>query len=210
MAGDWIKMRVALRDDPATIAICEATGLDAFAVVGRLHALWGWADQHTLTGNAKGNATSVTQNWIDRYLDAPGFAKAMIEAGWLRPIKGGLLFPDFAKHNGKTAKTRALTAARVAAHKAKKGNAKGNAPSVTTALAREEKIYKPPLPPHGGGGRDPSPNGQTTPKLPPAWWKDPSKAAQAGALLGVRANAGEDMATYCGRLRAELERRKHH
>lgn len=34
MAGDWIKMRVDLRDDPDVIGIAAATGLDEDTVVG--------------------------------------------------------------------------------------------------------------------------------------------------------------------------------
>jgi uncharacterized phage protein (TIGR02220 family) len=45
--------------------------------------------------------------------------------------------PNFERHNGQTAKTRANTAVRVAKHKA--ANAAGNGSGVTVALPREEK-----------------------------------------------------------------------
>lgn len=135
MAGDWIKMRVDLADDPAVIGIAATTALDEDTVVGKLHRLWAWADQQTIDGNA----VSVTKSWVDRYLRADGFAEAMTAAGWLETDSRGIHFPRFERHNGESGKRRALTAKRVARHKAEKGNAKGNARSVTTALPREEK-----------------------------------------------------------------------
>lgn len=134
MAGDWIKMRVDLRDDPDVIGIAAATGLDEDTVVGKLHRIWSWADQQT----ANGNAHSVTRKWLDRYIGVTGFAEAMEKVGWLTVMDDGIQIPDFDTHNGQSGKRRALTAKRVA----KKRSAKCNAPSVTSALPekrREEK-----------------------------------------------------------------------
>jgi len=130
MAGDWIKMRVDLRDDPAVIAIAAATDLDEDTVVGKLHKLWSWANRHTTDGNAAG----VTLFWIDRYLSATGFSQAMVEAGWMLEMTqsgGGIRFPAFDRHNSESAKRRALTAERVAKHR--------NAGNVTKCAPREEK-----------------------------------------------------------------------
>ena len=86
MAGDWIKMRVNLAEDPDVIGIAAAVGIDdEDHVVGKLHRLWSWADQHTVDGNAP----SVTTNWIDRYLGVAGFADAMVTVGWLTVSEGG-------------------------------------------------------------------------------------------------------------------------
>ena len=103
MAGDWIKMRVDLADDPAVIAMACTLGLDEFGVVGRLHKLWTWADKHCSSGHAKG----VTFVWIDRYIGHEGFAQSMEDEGWLALDAGGVEFPNFDRHNGKSAKTRA-------------------------------------------------------------------------------------------------------
>ncbi|MHB1038417.1 MAG: hypothetical protein ACYC0Y_27650 [Pirellulales bacterium] len=100
-------------------------------MVGKLHRLWSWFDRQTL----KGNAHSVTFSWVDRYLGVSGFADAMAAQGWLEQSESGLRLPKFDRHNGQTAKGRALTAKRVAAYK----TTKGNAASVTDALPREEK-----------------------------------------------------------------------
>lgn len=108
MAGDWIKMRIDLAEDPAVIGMAESLGMDEFAVVGRLHVLWGWADSQSRDGHARG----VTEKWIDRKVQRDGFAAAMAAAGWLLLGDGGIEFPNFDRHNGETAKQRGLAANR--------------------------------------------------------------------------------------------------
>lgn len=103
MAGDWIKMRIDLQDAPAVVAMAAELGMDEYAIVGRLHKLWGWADRHLTDGHAK----RVTQIWIDQKVSCSGFAAAMESAGWISFDETGLTFPEFDKHNGKGAKTRA-------------------------------------------------------------------------------------------------------
>lgn len=104
MAGDWIKMRCDLAEDPAVIDIAARTGLDEFAVVGRLQALWSWADGQSRDGHAAG----VTASWVNRKVQRDGFAEAMAEVHWLEITEKGITFPNFGNHNGETAKTRAL------------------------------------------------------------------------------------------------------
>lgn len=104
MAGDWIKMRVDLAEDPAVIGIAARLGLDEFSVVGRLQALWSWADGQSRDGHAGG----VTAAWVNRKVQRDGFAEAMVEVGWLAIEDDGISFPNFTNHNGETAKTRAL------------------------------------------------------------------------------------------------------
>lgn len=103
VAGDWIKMRVDLADDPAVIAMACGLGMDEYGVVGRLHKIWSWADKHCTSGHAK----SVTFVWIDRYVGHEGFAQSMEREGWLSESGNGIEFPNFDRHNGKSAKTRA-------------------------------------------------------------------------------------------------------
>jgi hypothetical protein len=109
MAGDWIKMRVDLPDDPAVIGIAEQTGCDEDAVIGKLFRLWCWANRQTIDGYA----TSVTVSWLDRYVGVTGFGNAMVAVGWLSTNDGGIAFPEFDRHNSETAKQRALTSRRM-------------------------------------------------------------------------------------------------
>lgn len=50
MAMAWIPMRLDLARDPRVLRLVELTGLDAWGVVGRLHALWAWLDEQTADG----------------------------------------------------------------------------------------------------------------------------------------------------------------
>lgn len=103
MAGDWIKMRQDLGEDPAVVMISTRIDIQEDAVVGKLHRLWCWADKHTTDGTAP----AITEKWVDRYVSQPGFAAAMREAGWISFTESGVVFPNFDRHNGQSAKTRA-------------------------------------------------------------------------------------------------------
>lgn len=109
MAADWIKMRTDLAGDPAVIRIRRATGLDADAVVGKLHRLWSWADAHTADGFASG----LDAEWVDEFAGCDGFAAAMSSAGWLEVNESGVRFANFERHNGQPAKVRALRKTRM-------------------------------------------------------------------------------------------------
>ena len=109
MAADWIKMRTDLAGDPAVIRIRRATGLDADAVVGKLHRLWSWADAHTADGFAAG----LDADWVDEFAGCTGFAAAMAAAGWLQVDADGVRFANFDRHNGQPAKVRALRKTRM-------------------------------------------------------------------------------------------------
>lgn len=138
MAGDWLKMEHATPDKPETFAMAGLLSIDdPDLVVGKLFRVWRWFDQHTVDGNASG----VTSALLDRIACCNGFATAMERVGWLVVTDGGLSLPKFDRHNGKTAKTRAETARRVAKHRGcnATGNDVGNDSGVTSALAREEK-----------------------------------------------------------------------
>ncbi|MEW6647827.1 MAG: DnaT-like ssDNA-binding domain-containing protein [Pseudomonadota bacterium] len=135
MAGDWIKFEIATPNKPEVWEIAGALEIDPDAVVGKLLRVWAWFDEHT----ENGNAPSVTKTLLDRQVGVAGFCDAMIAAGWMKENNGAITLPNFERHNGKTAKNRALTAKRVAAHKERKGNEE-----VThDALPREEKIVNP-------------------------------------------------------------------
>ncbi|QDV86957.1 hypothetical protein [Planctomycetes bacterium TBK1r] len=133
MAGDWIKIENTTPDKPEVFRMADSLGIDPDAVTGKLIRIWIWADQQTVDGNAG----SVTRSLLDRLAGVSGFAKAMSESGWLLEEGGQFLLPNFERHNGKTAKTRAQTRKRVESHRKN-----CNADSVTSALPekrREEK-----------------------------------------------------------------------
>lgn len=112
-------------------------GIDADSVVGKLLRVWAWFDSHTEDGNAVG----VTYPLLDRIAGVNGFAEAMAISGWLEQNGHTMHLPNFDRHNGKTAKNRALTNERVAKSRIKQqeSNADSNGESVTKTVTREEK-----------------------------------------------------------------------
>lgn len=116
MAGDWIKMRSDLRDDPAVFKIAMLTKLDRFNVVGRLAAFWGWTDKHAVDGRVDGATVEV----VDDVVAFPGFADALKAAGWLRVDASSVYIPNHERHNIESGKERSLKNARQAKWRAKK------------------------------------------------------------------------------------------
>lgn len=150
MAGDWIKMRTNLWDDPRVARLCDLTDQSEAAVIGGLYWLWAMADEHTEDGILPG----LTLRAIDRKTGVQGLGSALCDIGWLADHPEGVRIIGFEEHNGASAKKRSVTAKRVANHR---GNAdvtptkseyerdvtqqalQDEHASVTGALAREEK-----------------------------------------------------------------------
>lgn len=137
MALEWIKFELHTSNKPEVWEMAGRLGIDPDAVVGKLLRVWGWFSNHTIDGNAP----SVTKALLDRDCGVTGFCAAMIEAGWMIEEDGRIRLPNFDRHNSQTAKTRALTAKRVANHKVK-SNASSVTNRVSSALPREDKIRK--------------------------------------------------------------------
>ena len=132
MAGDWIKFELTTLDKPEVCQIADLADIDPDAVVGKLMRVWGWFDQQT----ENGNAPSVSKKLLDRLVGVSGFCEHMKAVAWMVEADNVISLPHFARHNGKTAKNRLLTAKRVANHKT--ANAKGNAAIVSGALPKED------------------------------------------------------------------------
>ena len=101
-------MRTNLAADPAVKALVRALKLDAFSIVGRLHALWAWADEHS----EDGTLPYITSEDIDDLTGKRGFAAQLHNIGWLTEAAGGLALPHFDRHNGSSAKRRATETER--------------------------------------------------------------------------------------------------
>lgn len=115
MAGDWLKFEKATPDKPEVFAIASQLNLDADAVVGKLLRVWSWFDTHTADGNGLG----VTSPLLDRVAGVSGFVTAMESVGWIEVTNSGIRLPNFDRHTGETAKTRALGAKRSAARRSR-------------------------------------------------------------------------------------------
>ena len=134
MAGDWIKMRVDLKDDPSVFKLAELMGVDELHVIGCLFCFWAWADKHAVDGRVDG----ATSRLVDRVSSTPGFSAAMEQVGWIVVDAGGVCIPNFDRHNGESAKERGLKNARQARWRAGRADVVDGAAS-TDASTREEK-----------------------------------------------------------------------
>jgi hypothetical protein len=167
MAGDWIKMRSNLWDDPRVTRLADLTDTSEAAVIGGLYWLWSTADQHSTDGVMPG----LSIKGVDRKTGITGFGQALCDIGWLQDGTDGVQIPNFVEHNGDSAKKRCQTAKRVAKSKTGNGNSvtdlqqnseTGNAEVTLAALPetqkseisalpreREEKSINTPIPPAG-------------------------------------------------------------
>lgn len=110
MAGDWIKMRGNLWDDPRVARLCDLTDTSEGPIIGALYWLWATADQHSEDGIMPG----LTLRQIDRKTGVQGFGAALCTIGWLVDQPEGVLIVRFEEHNGQSAKRRCVDAQRKA------------------------------------------------------------------------------------------------
>jgi hypothetical protein len=103
VALDWIKIRIDLPDQPEVVGMARRLNLDIDTVVGKLLRVWAWADAVTTDGNIP----HVDAAYVDDKVKCPGFTDAMAAVSWIRVKNSGISFPNFDRHNGKSAKKRA-------------------------------------------------------------------------------------------------------
>ena len=129
MAGDWIPMQKATASKPEILRIASILKCSVGDAFLGCFKFWCWCDDQLVDGNARG----VTAEMLDAILGSPGLCKALVEVDWLQARSGSLVVPHFDRHLSESAKKRALSGKRVAAHRAKTCNA----PSVTEALPQK-------------------------------------------------------------------------
>jgi hypothetical protein len=111
MAGSWLKMRHDLIDAPEIRRLARACGVTKDDIYGKLFRLWSWFDRHSRNGHV----ADETGELVDEIVGLSGFAQALVSVGWLAEDQGGIVIPNWDRHNSETAKQRALDASRKAA-----------------------------------------------------------------------------------------------
>lgn len=106
MAGDWIKIRTDLYEDPDVMRLSDILDTDDLTTVGLLVRFWAWANKQTTDGTD----IAISSARLDRLIGREGFAEGMRLIGWLSGRDGSLCLPRFERHNGNSAKARALEA----------------------------------------------------------------------------------------------------
>ena len=97
-------------------AMSRSLKMDVFSVVGRLHAFWAWADQHTDSGAIQ----FTVLDDVDDVVDKRGFASEMVRVGWLMDNdSAGIEIPKWSRHNGENAKKRCTERERKSVYRSK-------------------------------------------------------------------------------------------
>jgi hypothetical protein len=109
MAGHWIKWEKGLTKKPEVMRIARALGISTYEAAASCMLVWEWADDVTTDGLVVG----VTLEDVNQAAGIPGIGEAMQVAGWLIPSSTCIQFPNYARHNGKTAKQRSETNRRM-------------------------------------------------------------------------------------------------
>lgn len=121
MAVEWIKWVKGLAKRPEVLQMAHILNKSRHEVAGLLCEFWEWADENVSVSEEDSASAicpgfvriaSASNTLVDTLSGADGFAEAMTAVGWLIVRDGSLEFPKFGRHNGKSAKRRALDAER--------------------------------------------------------------------------------------------------
>lgn len=136
MAGDWIKVRVNLPDDPAVFRMASVHGCSTEQVVGHLIRIWAWATDQLEDGHAR----NVTLSQLDAVARVTGFGQSMVDVGWLVVQPDGLLFPRWERHLSQGAKQRVLATERKRKERGEKSQDCHDASGTKTRLQKRRAI----------------------------------------------------------------------
>lgn len=185
MAGEWIKWVKGLARKPEVVQIAHRLGLSRHAAAGLLMEVWEWADDNAdvdekLSGSEPDTCPGSVRlgeqssQLFDATFGVSGLADAMTAVGWISIRSGSLVFPNFARHNGKSAKARALDSARKRAVRSEGSDGvrkmSGSEPDKNRTRGEERREEGNPLaghPPGEGGKADKPKKAKPPPKARP-------------------------------------------
>jgi hypothetical protein len=119
MAGDWIKWTCGLPDKPEVIRMAARLKVAREIVVCRLLKFWEWCDANIPDDAIQDSGSAFVDlspergdnvAFVDALVGTPGFADSLAAVDWIRFRDGRVELPNFGRHNGETAKTRARNA----------------------------------------------------------------------------------------------------
>lgn len=111
----WIKVEITTPDKPEIVASARMCGTTEEAAFTAFFRLWTYFDAHTATGFLPG----ITIADLDKRAGLKGFGKAMAQVGWIAEDSRGISITNWDRHNGDSAKSRALNQKRMQRNRAK-------------------------------------------------------------------------------------------
>jgi uncharacterized phage protein (TIGR02220 family) len=114
MAGDWIKVEHATATKPEVCMGAELLGVSRREMIGICVDYWIWLDANLGEG-CNGLVTQVSRKSLEDVLHCPGFAAILERMQWASfdDEARTLVVTNWDRHNGTSAKSRALTRNRV-------------------------------------------------------------------------------------------------
>ena len=132
----WIKIQHGIHSKPEVFSISRRLGISANETVGLLVKFWCWCDENSVDGDVD----HLQSTDVDQIVGFSEFGNALLSVKWITfdGRKSGFKVANFDRHNGETAKTRALkNAAQARWRKGSSGDVDGK--RSTNASTREEK-----------------------------------------------------------------------
>lgn len=113
MAGDWIKLEHATLDKPEVLRTADLLGIHRREALGLFAEFWIWLDKN-LSGSCPDFVRNMSRKSLDDVLRVQGFASVLETIGWAQfdDANATMRIINAERHNGNTAKTRALDAKR--------------------------------------------------------------------------------------------------
>lgn len=144
MAGDWIKVEHATIDKPEVLRAAEMLGIERRECLGLFFDFWIWLDKN-LSEICPDFVRNVSRKSLDDVLHCDGFAATLESIGWAKwdDKTWTLHVVNADRHNGNTAKTRALDADRKRKQRAKSVRVlSGKCPEKVTPRGRDRVSNK--------------------------------------------------------------------
>jgi len=119
VAGDWIKWTCGLTRKPEVVRMAAQLSLMREVVACRLMDFWEWCDSNIPDSAIRDDGTAFVKMsphdgdnmaFVDALVCTPNFAVSLVSVDWIHFRHGHIEIPNFGRHNGQTAKTRARNA----------------------------------------------------------------------------------------------------
>jgi DNA replication protein DnaT len=112
VAVGWIKVETCTPGKAEIIRLARLLSMKHDEALGVVIRFWVWADSNTVDGVVDG----VAPTDVDAVLSCPGLCRGLETVGWLviHKDKERITIPKFERHNGESAKKRALNTERQA------------------------------------------------------------------------------------------------